>query len=292
MSDTLMKALAFDNQVRVFVITATDTIEEARRRHDTWHTATAALGRTLVATALLSANLKGEDTLSVEVKGNGPIGSIHADGSPNGYIRGFVGNPHVALELNEAGKLDVSGAVGLPGTLSVRKHIHGGEPFSGQVALISGELGEDFTYYMAVSEQTPSAIGLSVLINPDESVKAAGGFMIQMLPDATEETILAVENQLASLGRFSDLIDLGLTPEELLSKLVGEDNYKILAQNDIQFNCHCSHEYYGEQLTRIQAEDLTAMIEEDHGAEIICHYCNEKYHYSEEELVAILASKA
>ncbi|MBG9988221.1 Hsp33 family molecular chaperone HslO [Aerococcaceae bacterium DSM 111176] len=292
MSDTLMKALAFDNQVRIYVVTATDTVEEARRRHETWHTATAAFGRTLIATTLLSANLKGEDTLSVEIKGTGPIGSIHADGSPNGYIRGFVKNPHVALELNEAGKLDVSGAVGLPGSLTVRKFIQGGEPFSGQVALISGELGEDFTYYMAVSEQTPSAIGLSVLINPDESVKAAGGFMIQMLPDATEETIVAVEKQLASLGRFSDLIDLGLSPEELLAKLVGEDNYKILAQNGVQFHCHCSHDYYAAQLIRVQDEDLTAMIEEDHGAEIVCHYCNEKYHYSEEELIAIRESKA
>lgn len=292
MADTLIKALAFDNQVRVYVVTATETVEEARRRHDTWHTATAALGRTLIATALLAANLKGEDTLSVEIKGSGSLGNISTDGSPNGMVRGYVGNPHVALDLNDEGKIDVRGAIGLPGSLTIRKFIQGGEPFAGQVALVSGELGEDFTYYMAVSEQTPSAIGLSVLVEADESVKAAGGFMIQMLPGATEETIVALEQQIENLGRFSEYIDSGLTPEQLLGKLVGEDNYRIIAQNNIQFHCHCSHEYYYDQLMRLSMDDLTAMIDEDHGGEIICHYCNNKYHYTEDELRAIRERKA
>ncbi len=291
MTDSLIKALAYDNQVRVFVVNATNSVNEARSRHQSWHTATAVLGRTLIATALLAGNLKGKDTLSVEIKGTGPVGTIRADGAPNGDIRGFVSNPKVALDLNEAGKLDVKGAVGLPGTLTVRKHMQDGEPFAGQVELISGELGEDFTYYMAVSEQTPSAIGVSVLVDTDESVKAAGGFMIQVLPDASEEVIQALEEQLAKLGRFSDLIDKGMTVEELLATLVGKANYTILDQYPVQFHCHCSHEHFAEQLSRLSTDDLQLLIEEDHGAEIVCHYCNSAYQFSEAQLQKVLDNK-
>ncbi len=291
MADTLLKALAYDNEVRVYVVNATNSVEEARTRHQSWHTATAVLGRTLIATSLLAGNLKGNDTLSVEIKGTGPVGTIRADGAPNGDIRGFVSNPKVALELNEAGKIDVKKAVGLPGTLTVSKHMQDSEPFRGQVELISGELGEDFTYYMAVSEQTPSAIGVSVLVDTDDSVKAAGGFMIQVLPDASEDTIHALEKKLSSLGRVSDLIEQGIMVEELLATLVEKDNYNILDEYPIQFHCQCSHEHFEEQLSRLSSEDLQLLIEEDHGAEIICHYCNSAYQYTESQLQNILDHK-
>lgn len=292
MTDQLTKALAFNDEARIYILTATNLVAEAQQRHDTWHTATAAFGRTLIGSLLLAGNLKGNDRLSVIIEGSGPIGRIVTDASSQGDIRGFVSQPHVALELNESGKLDVRGAVGLPGTLKVTKHLEGGEPFSGQVALVSGELGEDFTYYMAASEQTPSAIGLSVLVNPDETVRAAGGFMIQLLPDASEETIVALEEQLQDLGRFSDLIDQGLDAEGLLANLIGEHDYRILSQTPVRYYCPCSHDYYYKQLHRLSKEDLTLLIEEDHGAEVVCHYCQEKYFYDEAELSQIVKEKA
>lgn len=292
MTDKILKALAFDGKVRVYVLDLTKGVEEARHRHDTWHTATAALGRSLVAASLLGSNLKGEDRLSVEILGEGPVGRIIVEGDAHGDVRGYVQNPHVALELNAKGKLDVAGAVGLPGTLTVRKYITGSDqPFSGQVPLVSGELAEDFTYYMALSEQTPSSIGLSVLVNPDETVAAAGGFMIQMMPGATEEVIVALEERINSIGRFSDLLDQGKPLEELLDILVGEENSQILDQHEIGFRCPCSKERFANSLMFVGEDEITAMIEEDHGAETVCHYCNNKYQFSEDDLRSILEAK-
>ena len=290
MTDQLLKALAYDGHVRVFVLDATQTVNEARERHQTWHTATAVLGRTLAATALLSANLKGTDRLSVEIMGEGPVGRVLTDGDSFGNVRGYVTNPEVALELNAHGKLDVAGAVGLPGSLTVRKYIGDSEPFSGQVPLVSGELAEDFTYYMALSEQTPSAIGLSVLVNPDETVAAAGGFMIQVMPGATEETISSIEEQIGKLGRFSDRLEEAESMESLLDLLVGPNNSNILAYQDIQFFCPCSKERFAEGLRLVGRAEIEAMIEEDHSAETVCHYCNNHYHFTEEELEALLVN--
>lgn len=290
MTDQLMKALAFNQEVRLFVVKATETVEKAHQRHDTWQTATAALGRTLIATSLLAANLKGKDRLNVVVDGQGPLGRIMAEAYNDGRVRGFASQPHVALPLNAAGKIDVAGGVGLPGTLIVKKTIEDSlEPYVGQVPLVSGELGEDFTYYMAVSEQTPSAIGLSVLVAPDESVLAAGGFMIQVLPDASEETITALEDRLQALGRFSDLIDQGKSLEELADILVGAGNYHKLDQQPLSFHCPCSKDYYRNRLAMIGSQELKTIIAEDHGAEVVCHYCNEVYEFSESDLQAMVA---
>lgn len=288
MADQLLKALAYDGQVRVFVLDATDTVNEARERHETWHTATAVLGRSLAATALLAANLKGTDRLSVEIIGEGPVGRILADGDAHGNVRGYVTNPKVALELNDKGKLDVAAAVGLPGTLVVRKYIGDSEPFAGQVPLVSGELAEDFTYYMALSEQTPSSIGLSVLVNPDETVAAAGGFMLQVMPGATDETIDALEKRIASLGRFSDELESSKSIEALLDLLVGEGNSEILDYLPIKFLCSCTKERFAQGLQSIGRKEIEAMIAEDQGAEVVCHYCNNHYDFTEDELKALL----
>lgn len=288
MTDQLIKALAYDDQIRIYVIDATQTVAEAQKRHESWHTATAVLGRTLVATLLLAGNLKGNDRLSVQIKGTGPAGLIASDGDTRGNVRGYVSNPKVALPLNENGKLDVAAAVGLPGSLYVRKYIADGEPFTGQVELVSGELGDDFTYYMAVSEQTPSAIGLSVLVNPDETVTSAGGFMIQVLPGASEETISELEKKIESLGRISNIIDQSESIQLLLDTLVGEDNYRVLEEKEVRFNCPCSKEGFAHSMGAIGQEEIQAMIDEDHGAEVVCHYCNEKYNYTETELKEII----
>ncbi|WP_124058177.1 Hsp33 family molecular chaperone HslO [Vaginisenegalia massiliensis] len=289
MTDRLIKALAFDGQVRVFVLDAKQTVQEAKERHQTWHTATAALGRSLAATALLAANLKGQERVSVEVIGSGPLGRIVTDGDSQGNVRGFVNNPKVALELNSQGKLDVAGAVGLPGSLVVRKHMGSGEPFAGQVPLVSGELAEDFTYYMAVSEQTPSAIGLSVLVNADESVAAAGGFMLQMMPGADDLLVDLLEARIKELGRFSDLLESQKTLEELLDLLVGPGNAQVLEEIPVSFHCPCDKERFAKGIRSIGKEEIQAMIDEDHGAEVVCHFCGDRFTFSEDELSQLVA---
>ena len=178
MADSLLKVLAFNDEVKAVAMVATDAIAEAQRRHDTWSSATAALGRTIIGTQLLASSLKGDERITVQVNGDGPGGKIMADANGRGEMRGYITNPHVSLELNDKGKLDVRGVVGTNGTITVIKDLNMREPFSGQVPIVDGELGMDFTYYLAVSEQINGAVGVSVLVNPDETVRAAGGVMI------------------------------------------------------------------------------------------------------------------
>lgn len=284
MTDKLIKALAIDNEIRVYVLNATNMVSEAQMRHDSWNTATAALGRAMVGTTLLGATLKGSDKLTVRIEGNGPIGHIVVDSNAQGETKGYIHNPKVSLELNGSGKLDVRGAVGTEGMLTVSKDLGMKEPFVGQVPLVSGELGEDFTYYMANSEQVPSAIGVSVLVNSDESVKAAGGFMIQVLPGATDETIDRVEETIAQLPLVSSLLESGETPEQILNRIVGEANSNILEEMSVSFTCDCSKDRFGDAIVTLGADEIQEMIDEDHGAEAVCHFCRTQYEFSEEEL--------
>lgn len=285
MSDTLIKALAYNNEIRVYVVDATEMVEEARSLHDSWNTATAALGRTMIGTTLLSATLKNEqESLTVRVQGNGPVGYIIVDGNMHGEMKAYVKNPHVSLDLNEKGKLDVKGAVGTEGGLSVTKDQGLKTPFVGQVPLISGELAEDFTYYMAVSEQTPSSFGFSVLVNPDESVRVAGGFMIQVLPGASDETIDQLEETIKNLPQMSELLDQEKDLETILGHLVGKGNYKLLEEMPVSFKCDCSKERFAEAIKSLGEDEIEQMIEEDGGAEAVCHFCRKKYQYTIEEL--------
>lgn len=288
MSDSLIKALAYNNEIRVYVINATNMVEEARQLHDSWSTATAALGRTIIGTTLLGATLKNkQDKLTVRVQGDGPIGHIIADSNMYGETKAYVDNPHVTLDLNEKGKLDVKGAVGTEGMFSVSKDQGLKTPFSGQVPLVSGELAEDFTYYMAVSEQTPSAFGLSVLVNPDETVQTAGGFMIQVLPGASDETIDELEKTIQQIPQISDSLDKNVDLEAILSQLVGEDNYKILEEMPVSFKCDCSKERFSSAIISLGKDEIQQMIDEDEGAEAVCHFCRRKYQYDIDELDAL-----
>ncbi len=288
MSDSLIKALAYNNEIRVYVINATNMVEEARKLHDSWSTATAAIGRTIIGTTLLGATLKNEqDKLTVRIQGNGPLGHIIADSNMYGETKAYVDNPHVTLDLNDKGKLDVKGAVGTEGMLSVSKDQGLKTPFSGQVPLISGELAEDFTYYMAVSEQTPSAFGLSVLVNPDESVQTAGGFMIQVLPGASDETIDELEKTIQQIPQISDSLDKNTDLEAILIQLVGEDNYKILEEMPVSFKCDCSKERFSNAIVSLGKDEIQQMIDEDGGAEAVCHFCRSKYEYDINELEAL-----
>lgn len=290
--DYLVRGLAFDGTIRATAVRATQTVNAAQKAHDTWSAASAALGRTLVAGLLLGATQqKGDTKLTIKVQGNGPGGSIIVDADAHGHVKGYIQNPEVSLPLNEKGKIDVRGVVGTEGSLTVIKDLGLKEPFTGQVPLVSGELGEDFTYYMASSEQIPSSIGLSVLVDTDDSIRAAGGFMLQVMPGATEETITELEKRIANIPYVSHLIDEGETPEEILNRLLGEENLEILDREPVSFECDCSKEKFAKALQGIGGAELDAMIEEDHGAEAVCHFCNKKYTFTEDELRALRDAK-
>lgn len=285
--DYLVKALCHGGFVRAYAVRATNAVAEAQRRHDTWHTSSAALGRTMVGALLLGGTLKGDDKMTVNIQGDGPAGAIIVDSNGHGDVKGYIKNPHISLPKNEVGKLDVRGAVGTEGMFTVIKDLGLKEPFSGQVPIVSGEIGEDFTYYLAISEQIPSAVGLSVLVDTDDSIKTAGGFMIQIMPGADEEVIATIENQLKETPLISKLLDEGKTPEEILQGLVGTDELNILEKTPVQFKCDCSKEKFGEAIIALGPDEIQAMIDEDHGAEAVCSFCENKYYYDEADLLAL-----
>ncbi|PFA16831.1 MULTISPECIES: redox-regulated molecular chaperone HslO [Bacillus cereus group] len=290
MKDYLVKALAFDGEVRAYSVRTTNTVSEAQRRHDTWRTASAALGRSLTAGTMMGAMLKGDQKLTIKVEGNGPIGPILVDAHANGDVRGYVTNPHVDFEGTEQGKLRVYQAVGTEGFVTVIKDIGMREPFIGQSPIVSGELGEDFTYYFAVSEQTPSSVGVGVLVNGDDSILAAGGFILQIMPGAQEETISFIEERLQKIPPVSTLIEKGLSPEELLYEVLGEDKVKVLETMDVQFNCTCSRERIEAVLISLGKEELKQVREEEDETEVHCHFCNERYKFSKEDITNIINS--
>ncbi|MCA1322089.1 Hsp33 family molecular chaperone HslO [Bacillus tianshenii] len=284
MSDYLVKALAFEGQVRAYAVRTTDTVSEAQKRHQTWPTASAALGRAMSASVMLGAMLKGENKLTVKIDGGGPIGVILVDSNAKGQVRGYVTNPQTHFDLNQHGKLDVARAVGTNGNLSIVKDLGLREHFSGQTELISGELGEDFTYYLVSSEQVPSAVGVGVLVNPDNSILASGGFIIQLMPGTSEETITVIEEKINNMTPVSKLIEKGLTPEELLNEILGAENVKFLETLPVEFKCQCSKERFERAIISLGEKEITEIIEEDGQAEAMCHFCNSSYKFSKEEL--------
>ncbi|WP_137664776.1 Hsp33 family molecular chaperone HslO [Enterococcus hulanensis] len=284
MSDYLVKALAYEGFVRAYAVNATETVGEAQERHDTWNTSSAALGRTMIGALMLGAMLKGEDKMTVKIEGNGPAGAIVVDSNGKGEVKGYIKNPHISLPLNEIGKIDVRGAVGTEGMFTVTKDLGLKEPFSGQTPIVSGEIGEDFTYYLAVSEQIPSAVGVSVLVDTDDSIKTAGGFMIQIMPGASDEIIDQIEVRLKETARISTLLDEGQTPEEILQNLLGADDVEFLETMPVQFKCDCSKEKFASAIITLGAEQIQELIDQDHGAEAVCAFCNNKYKYSEADL--------
>ena len=288
MNDYIVKALAFDGKVRAYAARTTETVGEAQRRHYTWPTASAALGRAMTATVMMGAMLKGENKVTVKIDGGGPLGTILVDSDAKGNVRGYVQNPQTHFELNKHGKLDVARAVGTNGTLSVVKDIGMREHISGQTELISGELGEDFTYYFVVSEQVPSAVGVGVLVNPDNSILAAGGFIIQLMPGTDDETVSLIENKINNMTPVSKLIERGLTPEQLLSEILGEENVKFLETIPVKFQCRCSKERFESAIISLGKDEIQEIIAEDGQAETHCHFCNAKYQFTKEELEVML----
>lgn len=286
--DYIVKALAYDGQIRAYSALTTETVQEAQTRHYTWPTASAALGRTMTATLMMGAMLKGDQRLTVTVDGQGPIGKITADADAKGNVRGYVSQPQTHFPLNDAGKLDVRRAVGVDGALSVVKDVGMKDYFTGSSPIVSGELGDDFTYYFAKSEQVPSSVGLGVLVNPDNSIKAAGGFIIQVMPGGDDKVISQLEDAISNMTPVSKLIEQGLTPEEILEEVLGKDNLQILETMPAQFECNCGHDKFLNAIRSLGEAEIESMIKEDHGAEAQCHFCRNKYHYSEEELRDLL----
>ncbi|MNW32703.1 33 kDa chaperonin [compost metagenome] len=284
--DRLIRGTAMEGRVRAFAIRTTELVEELRRRHDTFPTATAALGRTVTAAAMMGAMLKGEEKLTVQVKGDGPIGQIVADANAKGEIRGYVNEPHVHLPSNRMGKLDVAGAVGTTGFINITKDLGLKEPYRGSIPIVSGELGEDFTYYFAKSEQTPSAVGLGVLVNEDNSVIVAGGFIIQLLPGLNDAEITAIENAVGALPPVTSLLDEGLELEEMLHRMLPD--VQVLDEMDIHFRCQCTRERVEATLISLGQSELEQLIEDDEQVEVVCHFCNEAFQFDKDELQHLL----
>ena len=287
MKDYLVRAIAFENKVRIFAIDATKTVKEAQKRHQTWPTASAALGRTLVVGAMMGAMLKGEECLTIRIKGGGPIGEILVDANALGEVKGYVSNPRVHFQYPD-GKLDVSKAVGIEGEIQVIKDLGMKDFFISSVELISGELGEDFTYYFTKSEQTPSAVGCGVLVDTNNEVLAAGGFIIQVMPGITEEIIICLEKALASLKPISQMIKEGYTPEKIIEELSSED-YQIMSSMPVQYVCKCNKDKFARGIISLGKDEIEAIIKEDGKAETVCHFCNEHYDFNKDELQDLLS---
>jgi molecular chaperone Hsp33 len=287
MNDILVRGTAWKGKLRVFAARTTKLVDELRRRHNTFPTATAALGRTATAGAIMGSMLKGEEKLTIQVKGEGPVGQIVVDANAKGEVRGYVDHPQVHLASNPQGKLDVAGAVGRSGHIHVIKDLGMKEPYRGSIPIISGELGEDFTYYFAVSEQTPSAVGLGVLVDTDGSVLHAGGFIVQLLPGLTDEEITRLEQAVSAMPHVTSLLDQGETPEEILRFLVGDD-LQIHETMEIRFACKCSRERVEQTIISLGEAELTQLIEEDGKAEVVCHFCNEIYTFDRAHLELLL----
>ena len=288
MKDYLIRATAANGQVRAFGVTSRELTETAKNAHDTSPVATAALGRLMSAAVMMGADLKGEnDLLTLRMEGDGPMGGLLATADSHGNVKGYAFHPEVLLPPNAKGKLDVGGALGA-GMLSVVKDIGLKEPYVGQTNLVSGEIAEDLTYYYATSEQIPCSIALGVLMNKDNTVRQAGGFMIQLLPGASDELIDRLEKRLGKLPSITALLDAGKTPEEILSGLLGDFDLEILEKKPVQFHCDCSRERVERAIVSIGKKEIREMIEEGKPIEAGCQFCNKKYSFSVEELEELL----
>ena len=287
MKDSMIRATAGGESVRAFAITSGELVEEARKRHGTSPVATAALGRTISAALMMGAMMKGEeDVLTLQLMGDGPAGGITATADNAGNVKGFVNNPGVDVPPREDGKLDVGGAVG-SGFLRVMKDMGLKEPYVGTVALRSGEVAEDLTYYFAVSEQTPSSVALGVLVDRDTSVLCAGGFIIQLMPDTPEEIIDRLEANLSTLPSVTSMLKDGLSPEDMLRKALDGMDFELTDEMPVRFHCDCSRERIAKTLSTLSDDDLNEMIDANEPIEVKCHFCNSAYEFTTGELVEI-----
>lgn len=282
--DYIVRATAADHQLRAFAVTSRDIVEKAREIHNTSPVATAAIGRLLTAASMMGSMMKGEkDVLTLQIECGGPIGGITVTADSNADVKGYVNNPNVILPPNAQGKLDVSGALG-PGFLNVIKDIGLREPYNGQTHLVSGEIAEDLTYYFATSEQVPSSVGLGVLMDKDNHVRQAGGFIIQVMPDTDDEVIDKLEARLGEVHSVTDMLDKGMTPEDILGYVLDGMDVEILETIPTQYKCNCSVERVSKAIASIGKKDLQEMIDDGEPIEVNCQFCGSHYKFDTEQL--------
>lgn len=288
MSDYIVRATALEGKLRAFACITTELVSELAERQGTLAVASAALGRLATMGAMMGVTLKGNDTLTLKVQGDGPLGQIVVTADAEAHVRGYIQNPLVELPpkdgivFGDVEKLDVGTAVG-NGFLYVIKDLGLKEPYVGSVELATGEIGDDFLYYFAQSEQVPSALGLGVLMNKDQTVNCAGGFLIQLLPGVTDEDIDYIESQIRQFPHITSLLTQGVTPEQILERVV-PGGLNIYEKKEIQFQCDCSRERFERGLLSLGETEIRSIIEEDKGAELVCHFCNDKYQFDEKQL--------
>lgn len=288
MDDYILRATAADGLIRAFAATTKNTVQTARSLHNTTPVASAALGRLLTAGAMMGTMLKGEkDLVTLQIKGDGPIEGLLVTADSKGRVKGYPFNPNVDIPPKSPVKLDVGGAVG-KGYLTVIKDLGLKEPYVGKTELVSGEIAEDLTYYYAKSEQIPTAIALGVLVDTDTSIKAAGGFIIQLMPGATLEVATMLEERITHLKYITELLDRGETPETILDAVLGDMDLEIIDKMPTEFYCDCSRERVEKALISIGEKDLRTILEEDKKAEISCHFCNKVYNFDEADLKKLL----
>lgn len=291
MEDRIVRAISGDGMVQAAAIYSRNLTERARQIHKTLPVATAALGRALAGASMMGNALKGQGaSLTLQIKGGGPLGTVLAVSDSEGNVRGYVTNPQVELPLRADGKLDVGGAVGHEGTLTVIKDLHMKEPYVGTIDLLGGEVAEDIAGYFVESEQIPTACGLGVLVDRDQSVKSAGGYLIQLMPGATEDTIVKVEGGIMAAGPVSALLEQDPDPEHLLRAVMSDFDLKILETQPVSYKCYCSRERVERALISLGRKELEEMIREQGGCQLSCQFCDTVYDFSKEDLERLLAS--
>ncbi len=292
MKDRLIDCLAYDGKVSIKCISSTDMVEETRKLHDLSPTASAALGRLLTITSIMGYETKEEKgSITNQIKGDGPLGMLTAVGESNGNVKGYVANPKLDLPLNENnGKLDVGTAVGKHGMLYIIKDLGIGKPYVGMTPIVSGEIAEDFTNYFATSEQTPSVIALGVLVDKN-GIRSAGGYKLSLMPDATDEIISKIEEQVGKIDPVSKMLDEQKTLEEIAKEVTGDSNLKVLAEINPEYKCNCSREKCEKGLIAIGKEELQKIIDEEEKIKIACNFCDKKYEFTREDMKKLLNNK-
>jgi molecular chaperone Hsp33 len=288
MKHNLFIGLAFNQQCRVVIANTQEIVQKITASHQTTPTASAVLGRTLTAGLLLASSLKGEEKYTIRLSGDGPIQEVVVDATSKGTVRGYVSHPSVHLPPKANGKLDVSGAIGTKGLLTIVKHTENDLNFTGQTPFISGEIAEDFTHYLVTSEQIPSAMGLGVLVNPDESIQEAGGFLIQALPGVRETTLANLEHHLATVSSMTHLLKQTHDLLSLAKIITGDEALKVLEYRDVSFACTCSLKRTEETLMLLGKDELLSMIQDQHGADVHCNFCNAHYAFDEKDLTRLI----
>ena len=288
--DYIVRATAADGMIRAFAATTKNTVESARVHHNTSPIATAALGRLLTAAAMMGSDMKNDkDLLTIKINCDGPIGGLLVTADSKGHVKGYVTNPMVMLPPNDKGKLDVGGALDL-GVLSVIKDIGLKEPYVGQTILVTGEIAEDLTYYFATSEQVPSTVALGVLMKKDNTVKQAGGFIIQLMPGAADEVIDKLEKRISEISSITAMLDKDMSPEDILGFVLGDFDLKLNDRMECCFECDCTRERVSKALISVGKEELQSMIDEGKDVELQCHFCSKKYTFTPDELRSLLAA--